>query len=154
METDVNTGESSQPVKKEKKSNLRVFILLGLLLVVGACFLYDKYVLLPSAEASFEQFVEKVADRMSPSNKEDTHEILGFGPFDSFEYKGLTVERYDFPRGLPFYPGAKLDVAFKDGALFCFRQDRITEQFLDERLPHAKVTEGERGRLEASAVGQ
>lgn len=121
--------------KKSKKSqNIRQLVLVAILFIVLAAFLYDKYVLEPSSMKKIDEIVNKVTLKLSEENRQQVHDILGFGPSNTFTYKGYEVEQYRFPRGLPGFPGRVLDVAYQGNTMAFYRQnDPMDNAFIDSK---------------------
>ena len=122
----------------EKKSNksqtIRQVVLVGVLFIVLAAFLYDKYVLEPSSLKKIDEIVNKVSLKLSEENRQQIHDILGFKPSNTFEYKGYEVEQYRFPRGLPGFPGRVLDIAYQGDTMAFFRQEEpMDNAFIDSK---------------------
>ena len=113
------------------KANLRLIILLGLFILVGSAFLYDKFVLLPSAHEKTRKVVEDVTLSLNVDNRKDVEQIVGISAAKEFKHNDLDVVQYRFPRGLPFYPKPMLDVAYRGGAIVHVRTSELTPEILD-----------------------
>jgi len=131
----MNQEQAETSKKTAGKTNYRQWILIGILVFVGAAFLYDHFVLMPSATEK----INKITD--SSQNQSDVHEIAGMKPMEVYEYKGFEIERYEFPRGLPFYPKPILDVAYKSEKIAFFSREHMDEAFIDSRTSVSISTE-------------
>ncbi|MEM9409793.1 MAG: hypothetical protein AAGA30_01690 [Planctomycetota bacterium] len=122
-----------------KSKSIRQFVLVGILIVVLAAFLYDKYVLIPSADKKINQIATEVSMKLSPENRKQVHEIVGISPASKFEHNGVEVEQYRFPRGLPFFPRPVLDIAYDGDTMIFFRQEPMDEAYIDAQKPKTKI---------------
>ena len=121
----------SRHIDRTGKMNIRLVVLLLVLLVVGAAFLYDKYVLLPSAQEKIEMVANDVTMSLNDGNRKQVEDIVGIAPAAEFKHKGLDVVQYRFSRGLPFYPRPILDIAYRDGAIVRVKTTELTPEILD-----------------------
>ena len=119
----------------KKSSNIRQIVLVLILVVVLAAFLYDKYVLIPSATAKINEVVSTVSLKLSEENRQQIHDVVGIKPSNTFTYKGYEVEQYRFPRGLPGFPRPILDVAYQGNTMAFFRQTPIDNAYIDSQRP-------------------
>lgn len=133
--------------KPAGKTNYRQWVLIGILIVVGAAFLYDKYVLLPSATEKIEKITTGTQDQAQ------VHEIAGMKPVKVFEYKGFEIEQYEFSRGLPFYPKPILDVAYKSEKIAFFSREHMDEKFIDSKTMVTISTEERSKNLTLERLG-
>ncbi len=140
-----NGEEVNNQQSNKKKANYRQWILIAVLVFVGAAFLYDKYVLLPSATEKINEITNNITASLSADNKQQVHDLIGMKPSEVVDYKGLEIERYKFPRGLPFYPKPILDIAYKDGAISFFSREHMTEEYIDSKNL-VTISEEERSR--------
>lgn len=157
MNTDQKTDSTKEQNVPRSKSNLRQLILVGILLVVLGAFLYDKYVLMPSAEEKINRIIDEVATALNEQNREQVREIAGVNPAKTFEHRGYSIDQYRFPRGLPFYPRPVLDIAFDpDNAIAFLSQTPMTPEYVESKMPKMKIETsepGERKNLIATPAG-
>lgn len=136
----MNEPKADKSTKTSSSRGLRQWILIGLLLLVLAAFLYDKYVLMPSAQAKIDQIENEVTRKISDQNRTQVHDIVGRQPTSTFTYDGIEVEQYRFPRGLPFYPRPVLDIAYRGDAIAFYRiTDPIDKSYIDSQNPKTEI---------------
>jgi hypothetical protein len=126
----------------KRAGNIRQWVLVGILLLVLAAFVYDKYILFPEAEEKINKFTEQVTLTLNEKNREQVHELFGFKPASTFTYRGLEVEQYRFRRGLPFIPRPVLDIAYQGNTIAFYRiTDPIDNAYIDQQMPATKIDE-------------
>ena len=136
------------------KANVRLLILLGLLVLVGAAFLYDKYSLMPAAEEKINKVLNDVTLSLNDGNRKEVEEIVGIQPSNTYQHGKLEVVQYRFPRGLPFYPRPILDIAYDGNAIAHVEPNEITPEWLDQNKPNMKIGDLNRdSRDETRIVG-
>ena len=116
---------------KNKAQTIRQIVLVAILFIVLAAFLYDKYVLIPGAQEKINEITNKVSLKLSNENRQQIHDIIGFKPTDTFEHNGYEIEQYRFPRGLPGFHRPILDIGFKGDTMAFFRQEPIDNAFIE-----------------------
>ena len=120
--------------RKKKTALIRQCILVVVLVLMIAAFLYDKYVLLPSANEKINKVMNEVSLKISDKNREQVNEIVQIEPANTFEHNGIEIAQYRFPRALPFLKRPPLDVGYKGDAIAVLRQEPITKEYLDNFL--------------------
>ena len=140
--------------QRKGKANIRLLILLGLLVLVGAAFLYDKYALMPDATEKINKVINDVTLSLNDGNRKQVEEIVGIQPSNKFQHGKLEVVQYRFPRGLPFYPRPILDVAYDGNAIAHVKGHEITAEWLDQNKPTMMIGDLDRdNRDETKVVG-
>ena len=141
---------------RDGKLNIRLLVLLGLLLLVGAAFLYDKYSLVPSNNEKITKVMQEVTLSLNDGNRKAVEEIVGINPSNIYQHGSLEVVQYRFPRGLPFYPGQVLDVAYNGDAIAIVKNTELTPELLDQLKPAStlgKLDRDNRDETILSGVG-
>lgn len=137
---------------RQGKANVRLLILLGLLVLVGAAFLYDKYSLMPAATDKINTVLNEVTLSLNDGNRKAVEEIVGMKPSNTFKHGNLEVVQYRFPRGLPFYPRPILDVAYDGNAIAFVKPHELTPEWLDQNKPTIMVGDLDRDNRDESKI--
>ena len=138
--------------ERSGKANVRLLILLGLLALVAAAFLYDKYSLMPAAETKINKVLNDVTMSLNDGNRQQVEEIVGIEPSNTFKHGNLEVVQYRFPRGLPFYPKPELDIAYDGNAIAFVKPHEITTEWLDANRPTNMVGDLDRDNRDESKI--
>ncbi len=151
----MNSEQDPQAPKEKPKSgaNIRLIVLVVILLIVGSGYLYDQYVLMPSVEERITKVTTEVTMSLTPENQKQVHDIVQMDPTEVTEYKGYEIEKYRFPRGLPFFEGRSLDIAYKGGAIAFFTLEPMTEEYIDSKMPDVSIKEGPRPKTISASPG-
>ena len=146
--------ESMKEHGKKSSFGVRQMVLFGVLLLVLTAFLIDKYYLMPAAQSKIAMIENELTISLTDENRNQVHERIGM-PNSTFSYKGLDIERYRFPRGLPFYKKPVLDIAYKGGAIAFYALEPITNDYIDSKLDTTKISELKEGErdLKVMAAG-
>lgn len=105
----------SEP-KYGKGFAFRMTILLGLLVLVGAGFYYDRFVLAPQTERKINDAFSLMTKDGEVSKKE-VAEKLGFAASNVENRDGYEIETYEFKRALPLIKGDYLSVIYENDSL-------------------------------------
>lgn len=131
------TGSDQSHSNYGKGFMIRMGVLLGILLIVGGMFCYERFVMIPTANNAIAEAKALVKQKTSdghgiprdkiqevmgrePSNSEDNKKKLNMDRKEGEPERDATIliETYSFPRILPFLKGGQfVTVVYRDLAL-------------------------------------
>ena len=134
-DSDVNEKHSAYG----KGFAMRMTILVAVLALVAIGLYYDRVVLPKKNKVIIEKAYAMMVkpDDGTGISKQEMQDEIGFAPSSDTTYEQYEVEKYTFPRALPFMPGDFLNVVYENGSLVQIFQNK--EFSLEEMKPKVTV---------------